>query len=317
MFQLYPEIKPYARHAIKVDDLHELYVDESGNAEGIPILFVHSGPGSGCEFNSRCFFNPEKYRIILFDQRGAGRSTPHGETAQNTLKDLISDMEIIRKSLDIEKWALFGGGWGSTLSLAYAQAHPEPVLGMVLRGIFLARKPDIDWLYQDGASDVFPDYWEEFRQAVPAEEQQNLIAGYYQRLNGADELAKMGAAKAWSMWESHCASLHPNQRLIKHYANSHRSLARAKLGTHYFMHNCFMEENQLLDNMHKVQHIPGIIVHGRFDMVNRLENAYSLYKAWPGSQLFVIREAGHSATEPAIIDVLIRATRDLALRFEN
>jgi len=316
MFQLYPEIKPYARHTVKVGDLHELYVDESGDAEGIPVLFVHGGPGSGCEFDSRCFFDPEKYRIILFDQRGSGRSTPHAETAQNTLTDLISDMETIRKSLNISDWVLFGGGWGSTLSLAYAQAHPDTVLGMVLRGTFLARKSDINWMYQEGASRVFPDYWEEFKRIVPQAEQKNLLASYSQRLNGEDELAKMSAAKAWSMWEAHCASMHPNQRLMKHYANPHRSLARARVGSHYFVRNCFMEENQLLDNMAVIRHIPGILVHGRFDMVSRLENAYSLNRAWPGSQLFVIREAGHSATEPAIIDGLIRATRDLAHRIE-
>jgi proline iminopeptidase len=316
MFQLYPEIKPFARHTLKVDDLHELYLDESGNQHGIPILFVHSGPGSGCEFNSRCFFDPEKYRIILFDQRGSGRSTPHSETNQNTLDDLIADMEKIREYLGVAKWALFGGGWGSTLSLAYAQTHPEFVMGLILRGTFLGRKADVDWLYQDGASHVFPDYWEDFKLAVAGSAQQDLVASYHQRLNGLDELAIMGAAKAWSMWESHCASLHPNQRLIKHYANSHRSLARAKLSTHYFTHDCFLDDNQILNNMHKIADIPGILVHGRFDMVSRLENAYSLNKVWPASQLFVIREAGHSATEPAIIDALIRATRDLAHRFE-
>jgi proline iminopeptidase len=316
MFQLYPDIKPYARHTLVVDDIHELYIDESGSRDGIPILFVHSGPGSGCEFNSRCFFDPEKYRIILFDQRGAGRSTPHGELSQNTLQDLISDMEKIREFLEIDKWVLFGGGWGSTLSLAYAQAHPDAVLGLVLRGVFLGRAKDIAWLYQDGANHVFPDFWLDFKQTIPVDNRDDLVSGYHSKLNGPDELAKMSAAKSWSLWESHCASLHPNQRLIKHYANPHRSLARAKLGTHYFKNLCFMVENQLLDNMDKISHIPGIIVHGRFDMVSRFENAYSLHKAWMSSQLFIVREAGHSATEPAIIDGLIRATRDIAQRLD-
>ena len=252
MFQLYPEIKPYARHMLAVDDIHTLYIDESGNTEGIPVLFVHSGPGSGCEFNSRCFFDPAKYRIILFDQRGAGRSTPHAEIAQNTLKDLIADMEKIRQFLAIDKWVLFGGGWGSTLSLAYAQAHPDAVLGMVLRGVFLGRAKDISWLYQDGANNFFPDFWEDFKQAIPVEEQGELVNGYYNKLNGADELAKMSAAKTWSMWESHCASLHPNQRLIKHYSNPHRSMARARLGTHYFKNKCFLKNNQLLNNISKI-----------------------------------------------------------------
>jgi proline iminopeptidase len=317
MLPLYPEIKPYARHKIKVDDTHEIYVDESGTISGIPVLFVHSGPGSGCEFDSRCFFNPEKYRIILFDQRGSGRSTPHSELKNNRTPDLVADMEKIRLYLGVEKWVLFGGGWGSTLSLVYAETYPQKTLGLVLRGVFLGRKKDISWFYQEGASEFFPDHWEDFVAPVPEEEEANFPAAYHQMMTGANELARMGAAKAWSSWEAHCATLHPNQRLIKHFSDPHRALARCKIGSHYYSNNCFLEEDQVISSAGALKDIPGIIVHGRFDMVCPLENAHSLHKAWPNSQLYIVREAGHSATEPVLIDALIRATRDMALRFED
>lgn len=317
MLPLYPEIKPYARHTLKVDDLHELYVDESGSEMGIPVLFVHAGPGSGCEFDSRCFFNPEKYRIILFDQRGSGRSTPHGETRNNTTQDLVADMEKIREYLGIEKWMLFGGGWGSTLSLVYAETHPDRVLGLVLRGVFLARQRDIDWFYQqDGVSQFFPDHWEDFLAPLPADERDDTIAAYARRLEGADELRRMGAAKAWSRWEADCSTLHPNQRLLKHLLDPHRALARCRIGVHYFGNGCFLEENQIIDNIAAIRDIPGIIVHGRYDMICPVASAYALQEAWKSSQLFVVREAGHSATEPSLIDALIRATRDMSLKLE-
>lgn len=316
MFLLYPELKPYARHRLRVDEDHELYLDESGTRDGIPVLFVHSGPGSGCEFDSRCFFNPEKYRIILFDQRGAGRSTPHGEIKNNTTADLVADMEKIREFLDVDRWMLFGGGWGSTLSLVYAETFPERVLSMVLRGIFLGRQQDIDWFHQEGASHIFPDHWEDYRDHIKPEERDNFIEAYKHFMSGSDELARMGAAKAYSRWEAQCSTLHPNQRLIQHLSNPHRSLTRCMVGTHYFSNGCFLEDNQILKQADKLADISGIIVHGRFDVVCRLSNAYELHRNWPGSQLFMIREAGHSATEPSIIDALIRATRDMANRFE-
>ena len=317
MLPLYPEIKPYKRHQLKVDDIHELYIDETGTSDGIPVLFVHSGPGSGCEFDSRCFFNPEKYRIVLFDQRGSGRSTPYGELHNNTTTDLVGDIEKVREFLDIYKWVVFGGGWGSTLSLVYAETHPERVLGLVLRGISLGRRQDIDWLYQNGASRFFPDHWEDYIAPIALEDRNDLLGAYYELINGPNELARMSAAKAWSAWEAHCSTLHPNQRLIKHLSSSHRSLARGRIGTHYLKNECFLENNQIIERAAVLTEIPGIIVHGRFDTVTPLENSYSLHEAWPSSQLFIIREAGHSATEPAIIDALIRATRDMALRFES
>ncbi|MFP6806251.1 MAG: prolyl aminopeptidase [Pseudomonadales bacterium] len=317
MLPLYPEIKPYARHRLQVDDIHELYIDESGSVDGIPVLFVHAGPGSGCEFDSRCFFNPEKYRIILFDQRGCGRSTPHGELQNNHTSDLVADMEKIREYLGVEKWVLFGGGWGSALSINYAESYPDRTLGLVLRGVFLGRQKDIDWFYQEGASQFFPDHWEDFVAPVSKDKHDNFPGAYFKLMSGENELARMGAAKSWSSWEAHCATLHPNQRLIKHFSNPHRALARCKIGSYYYSNGCFLEENQLIKAASALKDIPGIIVHGRFDMVSPLENAHLLHRAWPNSQLYIVREAGHSATEPVLIDALIRATRDMSLRFED
>ena len=280
-------------------------------------MFVHAGPGSGCEFDSRCFFNPEKYRIILFDQRGCGRSTPHGEARNNTTQDLLSDMESIREYLGVDQWILFGGGWGSTLSLVYAETHPDKVLGLILRGVFLGRPADVSWLYQDGASRFYPDHWEDFVAPVAVKDRDDLVKAYLGLMNGPNELARMGAAKSWSSWEAQCSTLHPNQRLIKHFSNPHRALARCVVGTHYFANDCFLEENQIIDRASTLTDIPGIIVHGRFDVMSPIENAHSLHQAWPNSQLYIVREAGHSATEPALIDALIRATRNMSLRFEN
>jgi proline iminopeptidase len=316
MLPLYPEIKPYARHMLEVDDIHSLYIDESGTPDGIPVLFVHSGPGSGCEFDSRCFFNPQKYRIILFDQRGAGRSKPHSEINQNTTPDLVADIEKIRVSLGVDKWVMFGGGWGAMLSLLYAEAYPEHMLGLVLRGIFLGRKADVDWIYQDGASRFYPDHWEDYTNPIPESERENLLVAYNRRINGADELARMAAVKAWSRWEADCSSLQPNPRLIKHFTEPHRAMARSRIGVHYFTNDCFLADNQIINNIAKIQELPGIIVHGRYDILCPVQNAHDLHRAWPESQVFLVREAGHSATEHAMIDALVRATRDMALRFE-
>ncbi len=321
MLPLYPEIKPYRRQHLQVDDVHEIYIDESGTLEGIPLVFVHAGPGSGCEFNSRCFFNPEKYRIVLFDQRGAGRSTPHTELKHNTTAHLIADMEQIREHLGISQWIVFGGGWGATLSIAYAEQHPDRVLGLILRGVFLGRDRDIDWFCEDGASRFYPDHWEDFMAPVARlrlTDGRNLgcLDAYFEMMTGSNELARMGAAKVWSMWEAHCSTLHPNQRLMKHFSNASRALARCSIGTHYFRNRCFLEPEQLLRDAGALKDIPGIIVHGRFDCLCPLENAQSLRRVWPNAQLYIVREAGHSATEPAMIDALVRATQDMTLRFE-
>lgn len=317
MLPLYPEIKPYARHRVKVDDVHELYVDESGTPDGIPVVFLHAGPGSGCEFDSRCFFDPGKYRIILFDQRGAGRSTPHGELRNNNTDALVADLERIREFAGVSSWMLFGGGWGSALALKYAQTHRERVLALVLRGVFLGSQAEISWVYQQGTSQFFPDHWEDYLRPVPESERGDLVAAYARQMEGTNELKRMAAAKAWSSWSGHCATVQPHQRLIRYYGDSRRALSRCRIGTHYYSNECFLEPGELLANMDLIKDLPATIVHGRFDMVCPLENAFRLHRAWPGAQLFIVRDAGHAATEPTIIDALVRATRDMASRFED
>ena len=322
MQPLYPEIKPYARHKLAVDGLHELYIDESGTPHGIPVVFIHGGPGSGCEFNSRCFFNPAKYRIVLFDQRGAGRSKPHTSVEANTLAELVADLERIRDFLGIERWLLFGGGWGATLALAYAQRHPGAALGLVVRGVFLGRRQDIEWYCEGGASRFFPDHWEEFLKPVLQFRDQGgqadtCLAAYSALMAADNELKRMAAAKAWSVWEAHSSCMHPHPRLVKHFTDGGRALARCVIGTHYFRNDCFLEPSQLLEGAGGMADLPGIIVHGRFDCVSPLGNAYALRQAWPGAQLYIVREAGHTVTEPAMIDALIRATGEMAGRFEG
>ena len=314
MLTLYPEIKPTATHALSVGGIHTLYVEESGAVDGIPVLFVHGGPGSGCDPKNRCFFDPERYRIVLFDQRGAGRSTPHAELSDNSTDALIADMEAIRELLGIDRWLLFGGSWGSTLSLLYAQQHPERVMGMVLRGIFLGRKRDIDWLYQEGASRIFPDYWDDYLRPVAPHRRNALVAAYYELLTGDNELARMGAAKAWSGWEARCATLRPNLEVYEHLVDPHVALAMARIECHYFINDCFIAENQILENVATLEGIPGIIVHGRYDVVCTLDNAFELHRRWPESELHIVRDAGHVASEPGITDALVRATRRMADR---
>jgi len=311
---LYPDIKPYSEHRLEVDDLHTLYIEESGNRQGTPVLFLHGGPGGGCEPFNRRFFDPEKYRIILFDQRGAGRSTPHAELRANTTQHLIDDIEKIRTYLDIDKWMIFGGSWGATLALLYGQSHPKTVLSMILRGVFLCRQKDLQWLYQEGASRVFPDAWQEYLKPIPKAERVDIIAAFYKRLTGTDELARMAAAKAWSTWEGHCATLRPSHTVMDHMAEPHTAVSLARIESHYFINNGFIEENQILQNMHPLKDIPCIIVHGRYDMICPLDNSHTLHLAWPNSELHVVRDAGHSASEPGIVDALVRATDEMAKR---
>lgn len=313
MTPLFPEIKPYARHDLVVDDVHTLYVEECGEPSGIPILFIHGGPGSGCGKHCRRFFDPQKFRIILFDQRGSGRSKPHAELEANTTDDLIADIEKIRELLGISKWALFGGSWGSTLALLYAQSFAKRISAMVLRGIFLCRDKDFDWLYQEGASRVFPDYWQDYLQPIPEAERSDMIGAYYKRLTGGNELAKMGAAKAWSLWEGRCATLRPHPDVVAGYSDPHTAISLARIEAHYFSRKGFIKEDQILANMDKISSIPGVIIHGRYDMVCPLDNAYDLYNKWEQSELHIVRDAGHSALEPSITDALIKATNELAL----
>ena len=314
---LCPELKPYKRHQLKVSATHQLYVDEAGNVDGLPIVFVHGGPGVACDASSRRFYDPAVYRIITFDQRGCGRSTPHGELENNTTEELIADIEVIREFLDVDKWVLFGGSWGSTLSLLYAQAFPDRVLALILRGIFLCRQCDLDWLYTDGARRVFPDSWDAFVNHIPNAERGDLIKAYYERLIGHDELARMAAAKHWSAWEGSCSKLRPSPEALASFTKAHNALVLARLEAHYFMNKGFIDENHILENMHLIRHIPGRIVHGRYDMVCPVENALALHKQWPAAELHIVRESGHSASEPGTVDALIRATKDIAKKLET
>ncbi len=313
MHTFYPEIKPYERHQIAVEAPHELYVDESGNPDGIPVLFVHGGPGAGCGKFDRRFFDPEVYRIVLFDQRGAGRSRPHAELQGNTTEKLVADIEVIRTTLGIEKWVLFGGSWGSTLSLVYAQTYPERVLGLILRGIFLCRPVDFQWFYQEGGtSRLFPDYWEDFIHPIPEEDRHDIMGAYYRHLTSDNQIQQMTAAKAWSLWEGRTATLRPCQEVIDSFTETHRAMSLARIEAHYFVNNAFLTEDQILRNAYMLAGIPGVIVHGRYDAICPLDNAYAMHKAWPESELHIIREAGHSSREAGIVDALIRATNEMA-----
>jgi proline iminopeptidase len=309
---LYPDIKPYKEHSIIVDMPHRLYVEECGNPKGIPVVFLHGGPGAGCEPFHRRFFDPEKYRIVLFDQRGCGRSTPHASLKNNCTQDLVNDIETIRELLGIERWVLFGGSWGSTLALLYAQAHPERVSGMILRGIFLCRQKDMDWFYKDGANRIFPDQWLELLRPVRENMRHDILAAYSTLLSSENELQRMAAAKAWAAWEGGCATLRPNHSVMGHFADGHTALSLSKIEVHYFVNKAFIEENQIIDNMHKIENIPGIIVHGRYDMICPMDQALELHHHWLNSELSIIRDAGHSSMEPGTVNALIKATDEMA-----
>ncbi|TCO79546.1 prolyl aminopeptidase [Plasticicumulans lactativorans] len=312
---LYPEIKPYAAHRLAVDARHVLHVEECGRASGLPVLFLHGGPGAGCQPLHRRFFDPERYRIVLFDQRGAGQSTPHAELVDNTTWHLVADIEQIRRALGIERWVVFGGSWGSTLALAYAQTHPERVLGLVLRGIFLCRPHDIRWFYQEGASRLFPDAWEGYVAPIPEAERGDMVAAYYARLTGDDEIERMRCAKAWSVWEGTTLSLLPSASTVDQFADPHMALSLARVECHYFMHDSFLAPDQLVRDAPRLAGIPGVIVHGRYDVICPLDGAWALHKAWPGSRLEIVADAGHAASEPGIAAALVRATDELADRY--
>ncbi len=314
MLALYPQIKPYVEHSLAVDQPHVLHVEECGNPHGLPVLFVHGGPGAGCEAYHRRFFDADVYRIILFDQRGAGRSMPHAELEGNNTQALVSDMERIRERLGIGRWVVFGGSWGSTLALVYAETHPERVLGLILRGIFLCRPREIHWFYQDGANRIFPDYWEDFVRPVAEAERGDMLRAYYRLLTGADEIARLAAAKAWSLWEGRTLTLIENRSMVEHFSHPHRALSLARIECHYFMHDSFLDENQILRAAHRLRHIPGVVVHGRYDVVCPLESAWELHQAWPEAELKIVADAGHAASEPGIVDALVRATQGMARR---
>ena len=315
MTDLFPDIRPYATHHLPVGGGHELYVEECGSLTGLPVVFLHGGPGGGCEPWHRRFFDPERYRIVLFDQRGCGRSTPHASLDDNTTWDLVGDIEHIRQTLGIERWVVFGGSWGSTLALAYAQTHSERVLAMVLRGIFLCRPQEIRWFYQEGASRIFPDYWAEYQAVIPPDERHDMLSAYHRLLTGDNEIKRMAAAKAWSVWEGRTATLLPNPAVVEHFNDPRVALSMARIECHYFMNDAFLGPNQLLEDARRLEGIPGIIVHSRYDMICPLENAWALHRAWPGSELEIVAAAGHSAGERDVSSALVAATNRFAAQF--
>ena len=308
---LYDEIEPYDSGHIRVSTVHELYYEQSGTPNGKPVVFLHGGPGAGLVPDYRRFFDPNAYRVILFEQRGAGRSRPHASLNDNTTWDLVEDIEKIRAQFGVEQWLVFGGSWGSTLALAYAETHPERVTGLVLRGIFLCRPKEIRWFYEDsqGASAIFPDVWEQYVGLIPEAERSDMIGAYYRRLTSDDESVRHKAAQAWSIWEASALKLLPDQSLIEEFTQPEMAIALARIECHYFINNCFFEtENYLIENVERIRHIPGVIVHGRYDIVCPFMNAWDLHRAWPEATLNVIPNAGHAATETGTADALIRAT---------
>jgi proline iminopeptidase len=306
---LYPELEPFRSERLRVDGLHEIYLEESGNPRGKPVVFVHGGPGGGTEPKQRRYFDPERYRIILFDQRGCGRSTPHASLERNTTWHLVADMEAIRTHLALDRWMLFGGSWGSTLSLAYAIRHPERVTELVLRGIFLLRRREIDWFYQEGASRIFPDAWEPYRTHIPEAERSDLLAAYHRRLTSDDPETRLAAARTWSVWEGSTSRLFPDPELIAHTGEDRFALAFARIECHYFVNRGFLEtDGWLLQQAGLLGKIPGVIVQGRYDVVCPAESAWALHRAWPQADLRIVRDAGHSASEPGIVHELITAT---------
>ncbi|MCR9143024.1 MAG: prolyl aminopeptidase [bacterium] len=307
--ELYPKIEPYRHFMLPVSDLHNIYVEECGNPQGRPVVFLHGGPGGGVTPNYRRFFDPRKWRIILFDQRGCGRSKPFATLEENTTWHLVSDIEAIRTHLDIESWAVFGGSWGSTLALAYAETHPERVRSLTLRGIFMLRRREIDWFYQDGASRIFPDAWRHYLEAIPPEEHGDLVRAYHKRLTSEDAETRLAAARAWSIWEGSTSKLYPDAAFAAGFGSEHFALAFARIECHYFINGGFMEsDDQLIQNVDRVRKIPAVIVHGRYDVVCPLGNAYDLCARWPEADLQIIPDAGHSAMEPGTRTALLNAT---------
>ena len=313
MRSLYPEIEPFERGMLPVDDRHTLYWEQCGNPDGKPVVMLHGGPGGGCSASMRRFHDPAKYRIILFDQRGAGRSTPHADLVDNTTWDLVADIERIRQMLEIEQWPVFGGSWGSTLALAYAQTHPERVTELVLRGIFMLRRWELEWFYQEGASRLFPDQFEPYRNFIPEAERGDLMAAYHQRLTSDDEAVRLDAARYWSIWEGGTSYLRVPEDYASSHGDAHFALAFARIENHYFVNKGFFDaDDQLLRDADKIAHIPGVIVHGRYDVVCPIANSWDLHKVWPKAQLVITATAGHSAFEAENIDALVRATDHFA-----
>jgi proline iminopeptidase len=307
--ELYPPIEPFRHGYLRVSDVHEIYYEESGNPAGKPAVFLHGGPGAGSDKRARQFFDPRHYRIVVFDQRGCGRSRPSASLVENTTWHLVADIERLRKHLGIERWLVFGGSWGSTLALAYAEANPERVRELVLRGIFLLRYAEIRWFYQHGASDIFPDAWEAYRDAIPTDERDDFLSAYHERLVGSDQRAALAAARAWSIWEASASFLYTNGDNIRKWGEDQFALAVARIECHYFVNRGFLRsESQLLDDVQRIRHIPATIVQGRYDVVCPATSAWDLHRAWPEADLRIVPDAGHSAFEPGNAHELVLAT---------
>ena len=311
---LYPELEPFDTGTLQVSELHTLYYEQCGNPDGKPVVFLHGGPGGGINPQYRRFFDPKAYRIVLFDQRGCGRSTPHAELTDNTTWHLVDDIERIREHLGVERWQVFGGSWGSTLALAYAQAHPDKVTELVLRGIFMLRRWELEWFYQKGCDALFPDAWESYLAAIPEAERGDLMSAYYRRLTSADPKLRVEAARAWSVWEAATSHLYQDPDHIASSGEDEFALAFARIECHYFVHGGFFEhDDQLLRNVERIRRIPAVIVQGRYDVVCPMRSAWDLHRAWPEADLRVVADAGHSALEPGIAHELLEATD----RFRN
>jgi proline iminopeptidase len=306
---LYDPIEPYETGRLKVSALHELYYEQCGNPEGKPAVFLHGGPGGGISHDYRRYFDPKVYRVVLFDQRGSGQSTPHASLEENTTWDLVADIERLREHLGINRWQVFGGSWGSTLALAYAETHPDRVTELVLRGIFLCRPREISWFYQEGASAIFPDVWEEYLKVIPENEQADMVSAYYRRLTNVDAAVRLEAARAWSIWEGSTSKLFFDPAMIEKFSDAEFALAFARIECHYFMNNAFFPtDNYLIENVGSIRGIPSVIVQGRYDVVCPIMSAWELHRAWPEAQLKIIPDAGHSISEPGIVDALIEAS---------
>ncbi|MEC4770920.1 prolyl aminopeptidase [Burkholderia cenocepacia] len=305
---MYPPIEPYAHGHLDTGDGHRIYWERCGNPAGKPAVFLHGGPGAGCGSDHRRLFDPERYDILLFDQRGCGRSMPHASLENNTTWDLVADIERLREMVGAEQWLVFGGSWGSALAIAYAETHPERVSALIVRGIFTMRRAELLWYYQEGASWLFPDHWEDFLAPIPEAERGDLMAAYHRRLTGDDEAAKLEAARAWSIWEGRTITLLPDPALAAHFADGHYALAFARIENHYFVNKGFVEEGQLLRDAHRLAGIPGVIVQGRYDIATPARTAWELSKAWPEATFEIVPGAGHAYNEPGILEALVAAT---------
>jgi proline iminopeptidase len=306
--RLYPPIEPYASGLLDVGDGHQVYWEICGNPDGKPAVFLHGGPGAGCSPTHRRLFDPERYRVLLFDQRGCGRSRPSASLEANTTWHLVADIERLREMMGAEQWLVFGGSWGSTLALAYAETHPERVSEMVLRGIFTLRRAELEWYYQAGASLLFPDKWERFLAPIPEAERGDLMAAYHRRLTGSDRAAQIAAAKAWSLWEGETITLLPDPAISAQHGSDAFALAFARIENHYFVNAGWMEEGQLIRDAGKLRTIPGVIIQGRYDIATPAVSAWDLHRAWPEAEFHLVEGAGHAFSEPGILERLIAAT---------